>query len=319
MSWIINIIGTFIPFWPRYTINPGSIIELQRERITAMQKWRGILGWLTLGLILVFFLAGGQTARAQEQTPGQQQAAGLTNAAEVISLLGKVEIKSPQEAAFRPAKLKDPLNPGDQVRTLEKSRAKLWFRDETVLIVNENTTMEITQFQAGAPGRSEKSRLKVLEGAIRFILSKVSTQGPRNFEIEGKTAVMGIRGTDGVFETHSPDIIYCIAGGPLNLLDKATGKTATLNAGQMATMGPGGAITIQNIPPGKLEELNAQYRVAQVFIPRGITKVDFADFGNPLLPQMSYYRSVDGSQYILQGTLPTIHQGTLPTIHNGRR
>ena len=115
-----------------------------------MQKWRGILGWLTLGLILAFFLAGGQTARAQEQTPGQQQAAGLTNAAEVISLLGKVEIKSPQEAAFRPAKLKDPLNPGDQVRTLEKSRAKLWFRDETVLILNENTTMEITQFQAGA-------------------------------------------------------------------------------------------------------------------------------------------------------------------------
>jgi hypothetical protein len=72
MSWIINIIGTFIPFWPRFTINPGSIIELHRERITAMEKWRGILGWLTLGLILTFFLVGSQTARAQEQTPGQK-------------------------------------------------------------------------------------------------------------------------------------------------------------------------------------------------------------------------------------------------------
>ena len=177
-----------------------------------MEKWRGILGWLTLGLILTFFLVGGQTARAQEQTPGQQQAAGFTHAAELISLLGKVEIKSPQEAAFRPAKLKDPLNPGDQVRTLEKSRAKLWFRDETVLILNENTTMEITQFQASATGRSENSRLKVLQGAMRFILSKVSTQGPRNLEIEGKTAIVGIRGTDGVFETHSPDNIYHISG-----------------------------------------------------------------------------------------------------------
>ena len=283
-----------------------------------MEKWRGILGWLTLGLFLAFFLAGGQTARAQGQTPGQQQAAGLTNAAEVISLLGKVEIKSPQEAAFRPAKLKDPLNPGDQVRTLEKSRAKLWFRDETVLILNENTTMEISQFQAGPTGRSEKSRLKVFEGAMRFILSKVSTQGPRNFEIEGKTAVMGIRGTDGVFETRSPDIIYCLAGGPLNLLDKATGQTVTLNAGQMATVVPGQPIRIQTIPPGKLQELTAQFQVAQVFIPAGLTTAGFADFGNPLLPQMSYYRSVDGTQYILQGTLPTIHQGTLPTIHHGR-
>ena len=283
-----------------------------------MEKWRGILGWLTLGLILAFFLAGGQTARAQEQTPGQQQAAGLTHAAEIISLLGKVEIKSPQEAAFRPAKLKDQLNAGDQVRTLEKSRAKLWFRDETVLILNENTTMEISQFQAGPTGRSEKSRLKVFEGAMRFILSKVSTQGPRNFEVEGKTAIMGIRGTDGVFETRSPDIIYCLAGGPLNLLDKATGQTVTLSAGQMATVVPGRPITIQNIPPGKLQELTAQYRVAQVFIPVGLTTADFVDFGNPLLPNLSYFRSVDGTQYILQGTLPTIHQGTLPTIHNRR-
>ena len=153
---------------------------------------------------------------------------------------------------------------------------------------------------------------------MRFILSKVSTQGPRNFEIEGKTAVMGIRGTDGVFETRSPDIIYCLAGGPLNLLDKATGQTVTLNAGQMATVVPGQPIRIQTIPPGKLQELTAQFQVAQVFIPAGLTTAGFADFGNPLLPQMSYYRSVDGTQYILQGTLPTIHQGTLPTIHHGR-
>ena len=116
---------------------------------------------------------------------------------------------------------------------------------------------------------------------------------------------MGIRGTDGVFETRSPDIIYCLAGGPLNLLDKATGQTVTLNAGQMATVVPGRPISIQTIPQGKLQELTAQYRVAQVFIPVGITTTGFVDFGNPLLPQMSYFRSVDGSQYILEGTLPT--------------
>jgi hypothetical protein len=285
-----------------------------------MQKWRGILGLLTLGLILAFFLAGGQTARAQEQTPGQQQAAGITHAAEVISLLGKAEIKSPQDAAFRPAKLKDQLNPGDQVRTLEKSRAKLWFRDETVLILNENTTMEISQFQAGPTGRSEKSRLKVFDGAMRFILSKVSTQRPRNFEVEGKTAIMGIRGTDGVFETRSPDHIYCIAGGPINLLDKATRQTLALNAGQMGTVAPGRPIAIQNIPPGKLQELTAQYRVAQVFIPTGLTTAGIpVDFGNPLLPNLGYFRSIDGSPNIIQGTLPTIHQGTLPTIHQGTR
>ena len=288
-----------------------------------MLKNKKVPYWcLSLGLIMAFFLLGGQTARAQEQTPGQQQATGFSYAAEVISLLGKVEIKSPQEAAFRPAKLKDPLNPGDQVRTLEKSRAKLWFRDETVLILNENTTMEITQFQADAAVRSEKSRLKILQGAMRFILSKISTQGPRDFEIEGKTAVMGIRGTDGVFETHSPDNIYCIAGGPLNLLDKATGQTISLTPMQFAVVVPGKPIVIKAITPEMLRQITEQYRVAQVFIPSGLTSppmppavlAGLYNFGNPLLPQTSSFRSIEGTSYN-QGP-PTIHQGTLPTIHN---
>jgi hypothetical protein len=284
-----------------------------------MQKWRGTFGWLTLGLSLAFFLLGGHTAGAQEQKP----TTGLTSAAEVITMIGDVEIKSAREVAFRKGKLKDPLNPGDQIRTLANSRAKLWFRDETVLILNENTTMEIAQFQMDPPGQTQKSRLKVLHGAIRFILAKVLTGTTRTFEIEGKTAVMGVRGTDGIFRTSSPDTIYLLSGNPINLYDKATGQTVVLGPMQYAVVEPGQPISIGTITPQMLQQLLGQYRVAQLYIPGGVITPPIPperlaylyNFGNPLLPQTSSFRSLEGTTYIYQPTLPTVHT-TLPTIHN---
>jgi hypothetical protein len=284
-----------------------------------MQKWRGTFGWLTLGLSLAFFLLGAHTARAQEQKP----TTGLTSAAEVITMIGDVEIKSPREVAFRKASLKDPLYPGDQVRTLANSRAKLWFRDETVLILNENTTMEIAEFQTDKAGRPQKSRFKVLHGAMRFILAKFLAAIPRTFEVEGKTAVMGVRGTDGIFETRSPDNIYLISGQPITLFDKATGQTVTLNPMQFAVVEPGRPIRIGTITPEMLRQLLGQYRVAQLYIPAGVITPPIPparlaylyNFGNPLLPQTSSFRSLEGTSYIYQPALPTIHTA-LPTIHN---
>ena len=283
-----------------------------------MQKWRDTFGWLTLALGLAFLLLGSHNAGAQEQKP----ATGLTSAAEIVSLLGDVEVKPAGAAAFRQAQLKEPLNPGDQIRTLAKSRAKLWFRDETVLILSENSTMEISQFQMDPASREQKSRFKVLHGAMRFILAKVLA-GTRIFEIEGKTAVMGVRGTDGIFRTSSPDTIYLLSGNPITLYDKATGQTITLNPGQYAVVEKGKPIRIGTITPEMLEQLIENFRVAQLYIPPGVITPPIPperlaylyDFGNPLLPQTSSFRSLEGTTYIYQPTLPTIHT-TLPTIHN---
>jgi hypothetical protein len=285
-----------------------------------MAKWKHILGGLTLGLGLAFFLLGGQTAGAQEQKP----TTGLTAAAEIIALLGDVEIKPSGGVAFRQAQLKEPLNPGDQIRTLANSRAKLWFRDETVLILSENTTMQIDQFQTDEAGRPQKSRFKVLHGAMRFILSKIFAALPRSFEIEGTTAVMGVRGTDGIFRTSSPDTIYLLSGNPITLYDKATGQTITLGPMQYAVVEKGKPIRVGTITPQMLEQLIEEYRVAQLYIPVGAITPTVPtellaylyNFGNPLLRQTSSFRSLEGTSYIYQATLPTLHNATLPTIHN---
>ena len=160
-----------------------------------MPSRKSLWWWLTLGCCLVSFLAVSQTAPAQQRQP----------AAELIALVGKAEIKSPGETQFRPAKLQDKLYPQDQIRTLKDSRAKLFFQDESILVLSDDTTLDIAKFQMNSQGQRESALMKLVHGAVRFIVQKVAAGVTPNFEIQGKTAIMGIRGTDGIFESRSPD------------------------------------------------------------------------------------------------------------------
>ena len=172
--------------------------------------------WLTLVLCGVIFLATSRTAPAQERQP----------AAELIALVGTAEIKSPGDTQFRPAKLKDRLYQQDQIRTLADSRAKLFFTDESILVLSDNTSIDIAKFQLNPQGGRQSALMKILHGSLRFIVTKVSSVDKPDFEIEGKTAVMGVRGTDGVFESRSPDNIYFLSGRSiLAILNKTTGQT----------------------------------------------------------------------------------------------
>ena len=110
--------------------------------------------------------------------------------------LGTAEIKSPGDTQFRPAKVKDKLYQQDQCRTLADSRAKLFFTDESILVLSDNTTIDIAKFQMNPQGGRQSALMKILNGSLRFIVTKVSAADKPDFEIEGKTATMGIRGTD---------------------------------------------------------------------------------------------------------------------------
>jgi hypothetical protein len=75
---------------------------------------------------------------------------------------------------------------------LADSRAKLFFQNESILILSENTTLDIAKFQMTPQGQRESALMKVLHGSLRFIVHKITAGVPPNFEIQGITAVMGI-------------------------------------------------------------------------------------------------------------------------------
>ena len=243
--------------------------------------------WLTLVLCGVIFLATSGTAPAQERQP----------AAELIALMGTAEIKSPGDTQFRPAKIKDKLYQQDQIRTLADSRAKLFFADESILVLSDNTTIDIAKFQTNPQGGRQSALMKVLHGSLRFIVTKVSAADKPDFEIEGKTAVMGIRGTDGIFETRSPDTGYYLSGrNPLSFTNRTTGQTITLTPMNFASSVPGQPLLTGPITPAMMNRLIGSFRVSQGGPPPPtvtnpppppgpIAQQPGRSLGNPLIPQ----------------------------------
>jgi hypothetical protein len=247
--------------------------------------------------------------QAQERQP----------AAEIIALLGNVEIKSPPESQFHQAKLKDPLYPRDQVRTLDKSRAKLWFRDETILMLAEKTTLDISKFQMDNQDRRQNALFKVLAGTMRFIVHKFYTGLPPGVQVEGMTAVLGIRGTDCIIEVRSPDLFLNIGDTPAWVKSLTTGQSITLPPGIWARAIPGQPITTGTITPIMLRQYIGQTRSGQtqlpdhvgsppVLLPAGPGLV----LGNPLVPQVNPYRSLTSPS--VQNPLQV--QPALPSIHH---
>jgi len=210
----------------------------------------------------VSFLVASGTVSAQERKP----------AAELIALVGQAEIKSPGEAQFRPAKLKDGLYPQDQIRTLANSRAKLFFQDESILILSEDTTLDLAKFQMTPQGQRESALMKLVNGSVRFIVQKVTAGVPPNFEIQGKTAIMGIRGTDGIFESRSPDRIIFL-GGPnaLVIRNLTTGQILTITANNWVLVTPRQAMRIGPVTPQMRQQVLPFFRVSQSFVPRTVS------------------------------------------------
>ena len=242
--------------------------------------------WLTLVLCGVICLATSRTAPTQERQP----------AAELIALVGTAEIKSPGDAKFRPAKLKDKLYQQDQIRTLADSRAKLFFTDESILVLSDNTSIDIAKFQLNPQGGRQSALMKMLQGSLRFIVTKVSSVDKPDFEIEGKTAVMGIRGTDGIFESRSPDNIYFLSGRSiLAILNKTTGQTLNLTPNNFVSSLPGQPLRIGVITPEMRNRLIGGFQVSLNSPPplvtqpppppQPIVRYTGLSLGNPLISQ----------------------------------
>ena len=273
--------------------------------------------WLTLVLCGVIFLATSRTAPAQERQP----------AAELIALVGTAEIKSPGDTQFRPAKIKDRLYQQDQIRTLADSRAKLFFKDESILVLSDNTTIDIAKFQLNPQGERQAALMKILHGSLRFIVTKVSSVYKPDFEIEGKTAVMGIRGTDGIFETRSPDMIYFLSGRSiLAILNRTTGQTFNLTPNNFVSSLAGQPLRSGVITREKRNRLIESFRVAQGSPPPSVTlpppppqqisRQQGLSLGNPLISQTNQGLNIlsPGAQgnNTLVAPLPAVHDVLRP-------
>lgn len=132
------------------------------------------------------------------------------------------------------ARVKDGILFIDAVSTLEASRAKMLFIDDSVLTMGEKSRVVIKEFLY-KDGKG-KSIFNLLDGKMRAIVGKTE------FEVQTPTAVAAARGTVILFETGVRDgrrftTIICLEGEiTVRSADPGISGSATLTPWTMATI-----------------------------------------------------------------------------------
>lgn len=132
----------------------------------------------TAGIVLVLVLA------LLTGLPMEGQAA--EDVSKVIAVRGKAVIERGNKE--RDARVNDGILIVDTVSTREKSRAKMLFKDDSVLTLGEKTQVVIQEYVSR---KDEKGRsvFNLVDGVMRTVVGKA------NFEVHTSTAVAAARGT----------------------------------------------------------------------------------------------------------------------------
>lgn len=163
--------------------------------------------------------------------PGGARAAGRCPewAARIVSVQGRVEAQLAGETAWHPVRINDTFCPRDQVRTLEKSRAAIRLRSETVMRLDQNTLVRFSAATSRTP-----TLLELIRGSA-FFMSRF--RRPLTIETPYVNATSG--GTEYHIEVNEKDhtATVTVIEGKMNVGNKA--GSVTVEGGQAAVIREG--------------------------------------------------------------------------------
>lgn len=154
------------------------------------------------------------------------------NVAEVVSLSGRGEMRSPQESQWREAHVQQRLDAGFFVRTGDQSSMALLFADKTQMRLAQNSMFQIkTPASASAP-----ATLQLRQGRA-WTQSKA---GPGRVLMETPSAIAAIQGTDWIMEVdEAGNTQLVVLHGEVRLYNEQGSVTVQRN--EQARVAPGQA------------------------------------------------------------------------------
>ncbi len=109
---------------------------------------------------------------------------------------GQVELLKAGQAPAVPATVQAPVEEKDVIKTGPESRAQLRFLDDTTLSVAPLSQITVEAYMYDAQQGKRQSRIKVAQGLVQAVVSKIFKAPEPDFLIKTQTAVMGVRGTE---------------------------------------------------------------------------------------------------------------------------
>ena len=120
--------------------------------------------------------------------------AAADEAGKVVSLEGTVEIGV--GGNWNRASVGSPVSSGDTIRTGNPGRARILFRDESVLNLGDASTLLIDESVFNPDRGTATTLLHLLGGKVRALVSDYYSDPQASYRIETTTAVSGVRGTE---------------------------------------------------------------------------------------------------------------------------
>jgi len=135
-------------------------------------------------LVAFVLLAGllGAPALAQEQVGS------------VASMQGTVQVM--RAGAIVPLSVGAAIFNTDEIRTGRPGRVRVVFRDESVLVLADESKVAVNQQVVDENAGVFDSLYNLLEGKVRTLVSEYYKDPQARFEVHTKTAVSGVRGTE---------------------------------------------------------------------------------------------------------------------------
>lgn len=134
-------------------------------------------------------------ALAMVPSLGMGEESGTGGVGFYTAVSGTVRVTHPGESRLLPVKLNDDVLFKDVIETQQESRTKAFFEDDSVLTVGENSRVEISEYIYNPEAKMRRSVVKVLQGQVRALVSKVFKSNGSRFEVHTPSAVAAARGT----------------------------------------------------------------------------------------------------------------------------
>lgn len=156
----------------------------------------------------------------------------------------------------------------DKIVTGDNSQIQLTFEDKTVITLGSSSVLDIQEYLNDA--QQPKAKFKFNQGTFKSITGEIGKKAPENFQLETKTATIGIRGT-----TVAGDLGY-ISGESYMLLqpnpDGGTGRIVISNTNAHSQLNS--LLSPPPPPPAKHETIGCIEGAIVVRTPQG--SVDLA-------------------------------------------
>ena len=109
---------------------------------------------------------------------------------------GQVDVLKGGKIPATPAKVQDPVETGDVIRTKSGAKAQLSMVDDSVITLAPESRLAIADYQYNPARGERRAVLRLFRGLVHAVVNRIIKTEEPDFIMETHTATIGVRGTN---------------------------------------------------------------------------------------------------------------------------